>query len=628
MKKPGRFSLVYILFFMSTVIMLIIAVIFSFYINNLEREMVNGIQNHLRVSAYRASTFLTPDELDLFHTIEDTKRPEWNEIRAKLQRFAEESRVLYVYYWRITDDGNIQYIIDNDENEEYMVTPDLIFPIEDDPFTAAAVSRIRAGESWVTNLGNYTASWDGLISAAVPVFNDDGTVYCAAGVDLSDEIIINMHNIMVIMRYVLVFSLLLSFLAGFLGMRSYDKKAVQSAGASLSKSRFLSTMSHEMRTPLNAIIGMTAIGKRAENIVEKNRSFEKIDEASSHMLGVINDVLDMAKIEANKLELSFVDFSFEKMIQKVVTVISYRADEKQQTLTININENVPKIIIGDDQRLAQVITNLLSNAVKFTPEGGYITLFASLIGEYGDECELRIDVVDTGIGISPEQQRNLFKSFGQAESETSRKFGGTGLGLDISKRIVELMGGRIWIESELGKGSSFIFTIKARRSDKPVEYFTMQPDRDLNRDANSGNASGSFEGMRMLIVEDIEINREILNSLLANTGLLIENAENGEEAVNMVKTASHKYDIILMDVQMPVMDGFEATGIIRSLPGCERGMLPIIAMTAHAFNDDIENCLNAGMDDHLSKPLDVERIFEVLYTHLITKKASYNTEKN
>jgi len=614
-KKSGKFSIVYTLFFLSSVIMLVVAIIFAIYINGLERELVTSIQNHLRVSAYRASTYLTVEELDLFHTAEDTKRPEWDEIRTRLQRFAKESQVLYVYYWRYTEDGRLQYIIDNDEED--MATPALTFSIEGDPYSAAAVKSILAGESWVTDLGVYTDAWEGVISAVVPVFNDDGTVYCAAGVDLSDEVILNMHNVMVFMRYVLVLSLLLSIFAGFLGMRSYSRKAIQNAKASLSKSRFLSTMSHEMRTPLNAIIGMTAIGKRADDIAEKNRSFSKIEDASSHMLGVINDVLDMAKIEANKLELSPVDYSFERMLQKVITVIGYRADEKQQSLTICIDDDVPKVIVGDDQRLAQVITNLLSNAVKFTPEGGNISIGTSLVGKSDDECELRIEVVDTGIGISPSQQQKLFEMFGQADSGTSRKFGGTGLGLEISKRIIELMGGRIWIESELGKGSHFIFTFKARCSEKTFDDINKHKGNDISSETGGENTDNRFEGMRMLIVEDIDINREILISLLDSTGLIIDSAENGEEALKMVETATEKYDIIFMDIQMPVMDGLEATGLIRALPGYKKGVLPIIAMTAHVFSDDIEDCLEAGMDDHLSKPLDADRVHEILRTYLL-----------
>ncbi|MDR2599390.1 MAG: response regulator [Oscillospiraceae bacterium] len=610
----SKLSFIYVIFFLSSIAMFIVAMIFTIYINDMENKTINSIQNHLLVAAQRASVYVSVDELDLFHTAEDMERPEWEEIRGRLQRFAEESHVLYVYYWRYIGDGLIQYIIDNDEDEEYMVTPELIFALEDDPFTADAVPRIMAGESWVADLGIYTESWDDLISAVVPVFNDDGTIYCAAGVDLSDEVLVTMHHNLRTVRYALIISLIVSILSGFFGIRSYNKKANQSISASLSKGQFLSSMSHEMRTPLNAIVGMTAIGKRSDSINKKNRAFSKIEEASSHLLGVINNILDMAKIEADKLELSSVDFSFERMLQKVITVVSFRAEEKQISLSFNINDDVPDYITGDDQHLAQVITNLLSNAVKFTPEGGEVKFSASLLGEAYGECELQIEITDNGIGIDPEHQKKIFNMFEQAKSETSREYGGTGLGLVISKRIIELMGGRIWIESELGKGASFIFTFKTRRCDD--NYADEQSDETTGQAKVIGRKSGSFAGLRMLIVEDVEINREILLSLLDETGLIIDTAENGEKALSMVAAAPDKYDIVFMDVQMPVMDGLEATRRIRALPDRDRGKLPIIAMTANVFKDDIENCINAGMDDHISKPLEIDRIFEVLHNYL------------
>ncbi|MDR2590911.1 MAG: response regulator [Oscillospiraceae bacterium] len=614
-KAKSKFSFVYALFFLSSTAMFIVAAIFTFLISDMESKTIASIQNHLLVAAQRASVFIPVEELDLFHTVEDMERPEWDDVRVRLQTFAEESHVLYVYYWRYIGDGLIQYIIDNDDDPEYMVTPELIFALEDDPFTEDAVPRIMAGESWVADLGVYTESWDSLISAVVPVFNDDGTIYCAAGVDLSDEVLVNMHNNIRIVRYALIISLVISVLSGFFGIRSYNKKAIQSANASFSKSHFLSSMSHEMRTPLNAIIGMTTIGKRAEDTDRKNRAFGKIEDASSHLLAVINNILDMAKIEADKLELSPVDFDFEKMLQKIITVVSFRSVEKQQKLTVNIDSSVPTYLYGDDHRLSQVITNLLTNAVKFTPEGGAISFSASLVGEVNNDCELHIEVADTGIGIAPEQQHKVFNMFEQAESGTTRKYGGTGLGLVISKQIVELMGGKIWIESVLGQGSRFVFNIKIRQSEKNHEIANEHHDTTTHTE-NIGHKSNKFADFNLLIVEDIEINREILIALLEDTGLIIDIATNGEEALNMIKTSPDKYDIIFMDVQMPVMDGLEATRRIRALPDRDRGRLPIIAMTANVFRDDIEDCYNAGMDDHLGKPLEIERIFEVLHNYL------------
>ncbi|MCL2804413.1 MAG: ATP-binding protein [Treponema sp.] len=383
---------------------------------------------------------------------------------------------------------------------------------------------------------------------------------------------------------------------------------------SRAKSTFLANMSHEMRTPMNAIIGMTTIGKKSGDIEQKNHALNKIGDASSHLLGVINDVLDMAKIEANKLELSPVEYSFEQMVQKVLTIVNFRIDEKHLRLIINIDNNVPRSLIGDEQRLIQVITNLLSNAVKFTPEKGEIRLEA-----YYNNSELRIEVTDSGIGISPENHEKLFYAFEQAETGTSRQYGGTGLGLPISKCIIELMGGRIWVESELGKGAKFIFTVKTQRG--------ANENLDTENKINDNNAVsiGQFKGKRLLIAEDIEINREILIALLKETELVIDCAENGKEALEMVEASwgnpSAEYDIIFMDVQMPLMNGHEATRHIRAFETKQEETgrhrrIPIIALTANVFKSDIEECLAAGMDDHLGKPLDIDKVIEKLRIYL------------
>ena len=514
----------------------------------------------------------------------------------------------------------------------------------------------------------------------------------------------------------------------------------QANEASKAKSDFLANMSHEMRTPMNAVIGMTAIGKKAKDPEEKDYALNKIGDASSHLLGVINDILDMSKIEANKLELSPTEFNFDRMLQKVVTVVNFRVEEKKQALFVNVDEKIPRFIVGDEQRLAQVITNLLSNAVKFTPESGEIHLETALIGRTDEDCELRISVADSGIGISPEQQERLFQAFEQADSGTNRKYGGTGLGLVISKNIIELMGGRIWIESELGKGAKFIFTIKVSRGERnsgsllahSVKWETVRvlavddmpetreqfqnifsqlnikcdaasdgleacrmieerggydvyfidwlmPNMDgieLTRQIKSRNNGrpsvvimitamdweqikdeatragvdkhllkplftstiidcinecfgkdqvpagdaeyiiGEFKGKRLLLAEDVEINREILISLLEDTGIIIDCAENGREALEMIETSAGKYDIVFMDVQMPIMDGYEATRAIRALPAMQGVKLPIIAMTANVFKSDIEESFAAGMDEHLRKPIDFERVLKVLRKYL------------
>ena len=398
-------------------------------------------------------------------------------------------------------------------------------------------------------------------------------------------------------------------------IKEIEYQSSQATKANRAKSDFLSSMSHEMRTPMNAIIGMTAIGSKAKSLNEKDYALNRIGDASSHLLGVINDILDMTKIEANKLELAHVEFDFEQMIQKVLAIVSFRIEEKKHRLAVNIDGNIPQFIVGDDQRLSQVVTNLMSNAVKFTPDGGNVDLNISVIDESGEDCEFQVEVADSGIGVPPEQQGRIFNAFEQAESGTNREYGGTGLGLTISRRIIELMGGRIWVESEPGKGAKFIFTFKAKRVAKTGDG----PDSSSGALQNGGPAASEkneFEGKTLLIAEDIEINREILISILDGTGLLIECAENGLEALEMVKASPGKYDMVFMDAQMPKMDGYEATRAIRALPEMKGVRLPIVAMTANVFKSDIANSLAAGMDEHIGKPLDVDKVFTVLRMYL------------
>jgi signal transduction histidine kinase/CheY-like chemotaxis protein len=399
--------------------------------------------------------------------------------------------------------------------------------------------------------------------------------------------------------------------------------------SNLSKSTFLAQMSHEIRTPMNAIIGMTSIGMSSGDPERREYCFKKIEGASKHLLGVINDILDMSKIEANKLELSPVAFSFEKLIQRVTNVINFQIDKKEQKLEISIDSNIPEELLGDDQRLAQVITNLLSNAVKFTPEGGRIYLNARLLEEVDSFCTLQVEVRDTGIGISPEKQNLLFHPFQQVDSIVARKFEGTGLGLAISKRIVELMDGNIWVSSEPGKGSAFTFTFLMKRG---------KGEKTEAEESRHQDITSIYKGRRVLLVEDMEINREIVIALLEPTLLEIDCAENGSEAVRMFSGAPQKYDLIFMDVQMPEMDGYEATRQIRafeaqlkesspsftegethSLPTASRTtrkQVPIIAMTANVFREDIEKCLDAGMSGHVGKPLVIEEVLDRLYKYL------------
>ena len=511
------------------------------------------------------------------------------------------------------------------------------------------------------------------------------------------------------------------------------------------KSDFLSRMSHEMRTPMNAIIGMTNIALKSTDLEKKDYCLDKISDASAHLLNVINDVLDISKIEANKFELSYAEFDFEKMLMNVTNVINFRVDEKKQNLIINVSHEMPRYVISDEYRLSQVITNLLSNANKFTPEEGTILLTANKLEELDDKIILRVEVKDTGIGINKKDQKKLFRSFEQADGGISRKYGGTGLGLAISKSIVEMMDGRIWIESEEGKGSSFIFEVQVQKSDSSQrvmlppeinwknlkllviddspevrEYFLSLAEQinvhcevaadgyeacelieknkeekfniifvdwrmpgmdgieltrkikelygkntivimisatewsDIEDEAKAAGVNSyipkplfpskivdcinhyiefqhevyvddteeqvdiidCFKGKKILLVEDVEINREIVVSMLHDTAITIESAENGIIAYEKFKNNPDRYDLILMDIHMPEQDGYVTTQKIRELNMPEAKTTPIIAMTANVFKEDIDRCIAAGMNDHIGKPLNFEDVIQKLNKYL------------
>ena len=398
--------------------------------------------------------------------------------------------------------------------------------------------------------------------------------------------------------------------------KEIEEARMVAEAANIAKSDFLSRMSHEIRTPMNAIIGMINIGLGADNIDRKDYCLTRAETAAQHLLGIINDVLDMSKIEADKLELSYDAFDFEKALKNISNMANIRAEEKNIDLSVNISEDVPAHIFCDEMRITQVITNLLTNAIKFTPENGNVTLNVDVYKESDDNIGLRVEVADTGIGISQEQQERLFTSFSQANAGIAGKFGGTGLGLVISKRIIEMMGGNIWVESELGEGARFIFKLELQKIIEKQRGDINVSVEDTPDDASA--SSYNFSDYTVLIAEDIEINREIMSAILEDTNIDIFYAENGTKAVSMFADRSNKFDIVLMDINMPEMDGYEATRQIRALDFAEAKNVPIIAMTANVFKEDIKRCIDAGMNDHTGKPIDTEELYEKLNRYLST----------
>jgi signal transduction histidine kinase/CheY-like chemotaxis protein len=457
-----------------------------------------------------------------------------------------------------------------------------------------------------------------IICSYTPIIHQTERWALFVTVPVSSTPIPDMRNLFLISGFIfLVFGAIASIFLSAMQAKPYEVLDRQNAlltelkaeaeAAGRAKGDFLSNMSHEIRTPLSAVIGMTAIAKSTTDENKRNECLIKIDEASHHLMGVINDILDMSKIEANKLELDPTDFSFKEMIYRVSDIVSFRIDEKHQNYSVELAPDIPPYINADEQRLAQVIANILTNAVKFTPEDGDIRLTARLTDLSEGEAEIEIAVEDSGIGLSEEQQKRLFTSFQQAESSTARKYGGTGLGLAISKHITEMMGGGIWVESEQGKGSKFSFKIKAGVADTP-EVVT-----DISE---YGLLENEFAQYRILLAEDIDINREIVRSLLEPTGVEIVDAVDGREAVDKFTAEPDTFDIIFMDVQMPELDGYDATRQIRALGTDKAKRIPIIAMTANVFKEDIDKCLAAGMNAHIGKPIDLEQVLDKLRFYL------------
>ncbi len=388
------------------------------------------------------------------------------------------------------------------------------------------------------------------------------------------------------------------------------RRAVEAEAATRSKSAFLANMSHEIRTPLNAIIGLTHLVLGAGQPPEQAERLKKIESAGHHLLSIINDILDISKIEAGRVELEHEDFHLSAILDNIQSLIGEQARSKGLRIEID-PDSVPVWLRGDATRLRQALLNYAGNAVKFTEQGS-ITLRAILLEDLGDELLVRFEVQDTGIGIPAKVLPGLFQAFEQADASTTRKYGGTGLGLAITRRLAALMGGESGAESTPGEGSLFWLTARLGRGRGVMPCTAVAP-----RENAESLLRQRYRGVRLLLAEDNEINREVALELLHSVGLDVDTAENGTDAV--AKVMRNDYALILMDVQMPEMDGLEATRAIRLLPGWEKR--PIIAMTANAFADDRRLCEDAGMNDFIVKPVDTGHLFDTLLQWLEAGKA-------
>jgi len=625
-KKKG---LVVIPFIFSFLVILAVSLYANTLISFSMRTMEYNIEHRLIAESKRLANMVSAEELDKYRFASDMELPEYHALRLRMLDFSLEADILYAYYIRPVN-NELQFIVDNDFNENTRVG------LDTEPFDPRPTPWILStleGQAVCSGLGNYTPGWEGLLSGYAPVFDRDGNVIAIAGVDIEDEPIVKARRLVSVLTVVQIIAVAAIFISGIIYFVYLNHQAEIAREASAAKSWFLSQMSHEIRTPLNAVIGFSEIelqNSKTNNLPESTiDNINRIRQSGVSLLGMINDILDISKIEANRFQLVPAVYETAPLLSDTVNLNKVRIESKPITLKLEINSDFPAKLIGDELRVRQILNNLLSNAIKYTRKGSVtLNVLCETIpgGNAANNALICFTARDTGIGIRSEDIGKLFTGYTQLDIGTNRKIEGTGLGLMITKRLVEMMGGSIGVESEYGKGSVFTARIiQGVASEKAgIGEETARALREFRYTPEGKTGSGKEENIthlwlpdcKVLVVDDIQDNLHVARGLLAPYGLQVDTAVSGREAVEKVKICD--YDLIFMDHMMPEMDGVQTAKAIKELAmgneqlGKGGRRTPIIALTANALRGMKEFYLEKGFDDYLSKPISPEALDEVI----------------
>ena len=579
------------------------------------------IQNRMLDIANTSADMLDGDALKSLKA-EDKGTPAYQKINDTLAFFQENIELKYIYCIQIVGEKEFAFSVDPTIEDPGEFGSPIVY--------TDALYKASKGTAAVDD-EPYSDAWGRFYSAYCPVFDSAGKVAVIVAVDFDakwydDQIERQMYSIAVCMAISLLLCVVLVLVVTKqLRQRVKDMtqdltQALEAAQvASKAKTAFLSNMSHEIRTPMNAIIGLDHIALENPNLPNTTREqLKKIDASAKHLLSIINDILDVSRIESGKLVLKNEEFNFAEMLEQVNAIIGSQCKDKGLNYNFKIIGKPKDFYIGDAVKLRQVLINILGNAVKFTPQGGNVTLQVEETAKFDSKSVLNFKIIDTGVGMSKEYLPKIFESFSQENSSAENKYGSTGLGMAITKGFVDMMNGDIKVESEKGVGTTFSVTITLNQAtaehDAPAVEIDTLPTVKID-----------LSGKKILLAEDMIINAEIMNEILKMRGMEVDNAENGKIAVEMfAKSAPNYYAAILMDMQMPIMNGLEATQNIRALNRADSKTIPIIALTANAFDEDVQRSLQAGLNAHLNKPIDPEEIYrtleKLLSENLPTKK--------